>query len=63
MVSKLLPHLPLFYLEFSYMYVRLITRLPGRDGKGCRVSYDEIVKSVDESLKRLQTDYIDLLQV
>lgn len=40
-----------------------ITWLPGRDGKGCRVSYKEIVSSVDHSLERLKTDYIDLLQI
>ena len=37
--------------------------MPGRDGKGTTVSYKEILVSVDESLKRLQTDYIDLLQI
>jgi len=40
-----------------------VTWLPGRNGKGSRVSYNEIMKSVEESLKRLQTDYIDLLQI
>jgi aryl-alcohol dehydrogenase-like predicted oxidoreductase len=40
-----------------------ITWLPGREGKGARVSYNDIMVSVDESLKRLGTDYIDLLQV
>ena len=32
-------------------------------GRGTRVSRDDIVESVDNSLKRLGTDYIDLLQV
>ena len=37
--------------------------LPGRDGKPCRVSYKEILASVDYSLQRLKTDYIDILQI
>ncbi len=37
--------------------------LPGRNGQGSRVSPKEIRVSVDESLKRLGTDYIDLLQI
>eukprot|EP01038_Epipyxis_sp_PR26KG_P005162 gene5162-7186_t len=37
--------------------------LPGRNGKGSRVSKEQILVSVEESLKRLQTDYIDLLQI
>lgn len=40
-----------------------ITWLPGRNGQGSRVTYDEIIASVDYSLERLQTDYIDLLQI
>lgn len=40
-----------------------ITWLPGRDGKGSRVRKADIMVSVDESLKRLGTDYIDLLQI
>jgi aryl-alcohol dehydrogenase-like predicted oxidoreductase len=34
-----------------------------KHGKGTRVRRDDIVESVDASLKRLGTDYIDLLQV
>lgn len=37
--------------------------LPGRNGQGSRVSPKEIRVSLDESLKRLGTDYIDLLQI
>jgi aryl-alcohol dehydrogenase-like predicted oxidoreductase len=37
--------------------------LAGRDGQGSRVSASQIAVSVDESLKRLSTDYIDLLQI
>uniref|UniRef100_A0A7S0HUD1 NADP-dependent oxidoreductase domain-containing protein n=1 Tax=Hanusia phi TaxID=3032 RepID=A0A7S0HUD1_9CRYP len=44
-------------------YSDRITWLPGRDGKGSRVTRKEILTSVDESLKRLNTDYIDLLQI
>lgn len=40
-----------------------ITWMPGRNGKGTRVSRKDILVSVDESLKRLETDYIDLLQI
>lgn len=40
-----------------------LTWLPGREGKGCRVSRKEIMTSIDESLKRLGTDYIDLVQI
>lgn len=40
-----------------------ITWLPGRNGEGSRVSKKDIVVSVDESLKRLGTDYIDLIQI
>eukprot|EP00640_Fibrocapsa_japonica_P000377 CAMPEP_0113936858 /NCGR_PEP_ID=MMETSP1339-20121228/3626_1 /TAXON_ID=94617 /ORGANISM="Fibrocapsa japonica" /LENGTH=374 /DNA_ID=CAMNT_0000939427 /DNA_START=61 /DNA_END=1185 /DNA_ORIENTATION=- /assembly_acc=CAM_ASM_000762 len=40
-----------------------ITWLPGRNGEGSRVTKKEIITSVDESLKRLGTDYIDLLQI
>lgn len=40
-----------------------ITWLPGRNGLGSRVNRDQILLSVDESLKRLGTDYIDLLQI
>lgn len=32
-------------------------------GETVRVTPDQIVESVDKSLKRLGTDYIDLLQV
>jgi len=39
-----------------------ITWLPGRSGKGTRLAYQEIITSVDYSLERLQTDYIDLIQ-
>ena len=37
--------------------------MPGRGGKPTQVSREQIVTSVDESLKRLGTDYIDLIQV
>ena len=40
-----------------------ITWLPGRDGNGARVSKNQIVKSVEASLERLGTDYIDLIQI
>lgn len=40
-----------------------ITWLPGRNGEGARVSKKDIIVSVDESLKRLGTDYIDLIQI
>ena len=40
-----------------------LTWLPGRNGKGSRVRAEEIIISVDESLKRLGTDYIDLIQI
>merc|ERR1712127_111297 len=33
------------------------------DGKGTRVTRKQIIESVDKSLKRLGTDYIDLLQI
>jgi len=36
--------------------------MPGRDGKMARVSKQQIFDSVDASLKRLGTDYIDLIQ-
>ena len=37
--------------------------MPGCGGKPTPVSREQIVTSVDESLKRLGTDYIDLIQV
>ena len=40
-----------------------ITWLPGRNGNGARVSKKDIMVSVEESLKRLGTDYIDLVQI
>ena len=40
-----------------------ISWLAGRDGEGSRLSALQITVSVDESLKRLGTDYIDLLQI
>lgn len=33
------------------------------DGQGTRVNRKNIIEAVDKSLKRLDTDYIDLLQV
>ena len=39
------------------------TWMPGRNGRGTTLAYDEIMISVDESLKRLGTSYIDLLQI
>jgi predicted oxidoreductase len=33
------------------------------NGQTVRVTRDQIVESVDKSLARLQTDYIDLLQI
>lgn len=40
-----------------------ITWLPGRNGHKSRVTAKEIMLSVDYSLERLGTDYIDLLQI
>lgn len=40
-----------------------ITWLPGRNGENSRVREKDIIVSVDESLKRLGVDYIDLLQI
>eukprot|EP01035_Chromulina_nebulosa_P020129 gene20129-26136_t len=40
-----------------------VTWLPGRNGQKSRVSKHDILESVDNSLKRLSTDYIDLLQI
>jgi aryl-alcohol dehydrogenase-like predicted oxidoreductase len=40
-----------------------LTYLPGRNGKGSRVRREDIIASVDASLERLGTDYIDLLQI
>jgi aryl-alcohol dehydrogenase-like predicted oxidoreductase len=40
-----------------------LTWLPGRNGRGSRVTKEDIIVSVDESLKRLGTDYIDLIQI
>lgn len=40
-----------------------INWLPGRNGQLPRVRRSDILVSVDESLKRLGTDYIDLLQI
>ena len=37
--------------------------MPGRNGQACRLTRDQIVASVDASLKRLGTSYIDLLQL
>ena len=37
--------------------------LPGRDGSATRVSKSQIRLSVESSLKRLGTDYIDLIQI
>lgn len=37
--------------------------MPGRDGEASRLSKDQIITSVDESLRRLETDYIDLIQL
>ena len=45
------------------MFITFYYRLPGRDGKGARVNKDQIIKSVDSSLERLGTDYIDLIQI
>lgn len=40
-----------------------MTYLPGREGQGSRVRRKDILASVDASLERLGTDYIDLLQI
>ena len=40
-----------------------ITWLPGRNGENSRVREKDIMVSVDESLKRLGVDYLDLLQI
>ena len=40
-----------------------ITWLPGRNGQNSRVREKDIIASVDASLERLGTDYIDLLQI
>jgi aryl-alcohol dehydrogenase-like predicted oxidoreductase len=41
-----------------------MTWMPRADpGQGTKVTKDQIIYSVDESLKRLGTDYIDLLQI
>lgn len=40
-----------------------LTYLPGRDGQGARVSSKQIIASVDYSLERLGTNYIDILQI
>lgn len=40
-----------------------MTYLPGREGKGSRVREKDIIVSVEASLQRLGTDYIDLLQI
>jgi len=40
-----------------------ITWLPGRDGENSRVRKRDIMVSVEASLKRLGTEYIDLLQI
>jgi len=40
-----------------------LTYMPGRGGKGSRVSREDILTSVDYSLERLGTTYIDLLQI
>ena len=37
--------------------------MPGRQGGATRLSKEQIIASVDSSLKRLGTDYIDLIQV
>ena len=40
-----------------------LTWLPGREGRGTTLSRNDIIVSVDESLKRLGTEYVDLLQL
>lgn len=40
-----------------------INWLPGRNGQFSKVSKEQIKISVDESLKRLKTDYIDVIQI
>lgn len=40
-----------------------ITWLPGRGGGGSRVSRSQIMSSIEASLERLGTDYVDLLQI
>ena len=40
-----------------------ITWLPGRGGGGSRVSRAQIMSSIEASLERLGTDYVDLLQI
>lgn len=44
-------------------YSDAITWLPERGGKGARVNRKQIRDSVESSLKRLGTDYIDLIQI
>ena len=40
-----------------------IKYMPGRNGKPCQLTREQILASVDASLKRLETPYIDLLQL
>jgi aryl-alcohol dehydrogenase-like predicted oxidoreductase len=37
--------------------------MPGRNGAATRLNKEQIIASVDSSLKRIGTDYIDLLQL
>lgn len=44
-------------------YAPGIKYMPGRNGASCRLTKEQILASVDASLERLGTDYVDLLQL